>query len=456
MNIVIIGATPMGAVLAKYMVEEGHDVHVVDPDQEAIAQLLTHLDVRALQGSMQDPAILDEVHIHAADLVLVVTHSDTNNIVTALGLHSLAPRARVAILVRDEQFTANAHIWNSAQLEQVVQLTPEQNAIHLVMELLEIPLAFEVASFLEGRIHIAGFLLHEDSPLIGKKLCDLDKSQENRTLVVAVDRHNKTIIPTGDFVFAVRDRLYIPLLAGRKLSDAFEFMGLEQSLLLKQKTHYLIGGGGCMALQLASQLEAEGLRVTLIEKDRQRGVALVDRLSKTRVLHGDVTDPVLLQEMIDPTTTYIALTGNQEINFMSSVLVRRLGAKRAITLFDNEGYIAISAFMGVDAAIHPKFTTIGQVMTLLRPQEVLEAQLMLGGKLEAQLVKVGPDSPLVGKPLRLVGLPKGVVVAARQREGQLVLPDGTTVFHSGDQVLLISDRQDKVRRKMRQLTFMER
>ncbi|MEO5364005.1 MAG: Trk system potassium transporter TrkA [Magnetococcus sp. DMHC-8] len=451
MNVVIVGITPMGEVLAKYMVEEGHDVHVVDPDPEAVAQLSAHLDVRALQGDIRDPGILHEVHIHTADLLLAVTESDSRNIVTALGLRSLAPQAQVAVWVRDEQYTASTHLWDGAKLAKVLLLTPERNALNLVMDLLEIPLAFEVASFLDGRIHIAGFCLQDSSPLIGKKLRDIDKSQENRTLVAAVERHGETIIPTGDFVFAAQDRLFIPLLADGKLSDAFDFMGLEQSHSRMRKTRYLIGGGGHMALHLARRLEEQGLTPTIIEKDRQRCKALAETLSSTRVLQGDATNLVLLRELIDPSTTYIALTGNQEINFLSSVLVRRLGAGRSITLFDNEGYIAISSVMGVDAAVHPKFTTIGQIMGLLRPYAVIEAELMLGGKLETMLVELGPEAPMVGKAVRDLGVPGGVVLAALHRAGRLSLPDGNTVFAAGDQVLFVSNRQDKVNRQIRQL-----
>ncbi|MBF0192037.1 MAG: Trk system potassium transporter TrkA [Magnetococcales bacterium] len=456
MNIIIIGITPIGEILAKYLVEEGHDIHVVDPNPESITQLLTQVDVRALQGDVSDLAILHEAHIHSADLVMAVTNSDTRNIVTALGLHSLAPNAKAAIWVRDEQFTTNTHIWNGSQLDRAILITPERNALNLVMDLLEIPMAFEVTSFLEGQIHIAGFRLLDDSPLIGKQLKKIDKNQDNRTLVAAVERDNETIVPDGEFVFQSRDRLYLPLLAGRELSSAFAFLGLEQSHLRMHKTRHLIGGGGRMALHLAMKLEQQGFKPTLVEKDRQRCEVLVARLTQSRILQGDVTDPALLQELIDPSTTYIALTGNQEINFMSSVLARRLGSGRSITMFDNEGYIALSAFMGIDAAVHPNFTAIGQIMGLLRPCDVQEAQLMLGGKLEAVLIRLADTAPLVGKILHQADMPKGVIVAALVRDGQLLLPDGNTQFKAEDQILLVSSRQNKSKRKIRQLVLAER
>ncbi|MBF0162500.1 MAG: NAD-binding protein, partial [Magnetococcales bacterium] len=173
MNVIILGATSIGGVLAKYLVEEGHDVHVIDPDGEAIAQLLAHVDVRTLQGHAEDPDALHEAQIHSADMVLAVTNSDSRNIVTTLGLHSMAPQARAALWVRDTQFTNNVHIWRDPQLKECIQLTPERNALNLVMDLLEIPLAFEAASFLGGRIHIAGLRLQDDSHLIGGRLSDI-------------------------------------------------------------------------------------------------------------------------------------------------------------------------------------------------------------------------------------------------------------------------------------------
>ncbi|MBF0183239.1 MAG: Trk system potassium transporter TrkA [Magnetococcales bacterium] len=456
MNIVIIGATSMGEVLAKYMVEEGHDVHVVDTDSDAIAQMAGHLDVRALAGEIQDPGILSEVQIANADMILAVTQSDANNIVTALALHGQSPKARYALWVRDAQFTNNSQLWQGAQFEQAMLLTPERNALNLLVDLLEIPLAFEVASFLDGKIHLAGFCLQEGSPLVGKKLCDIDRNAEFRTLVVAVERDHEVFIPTGEFVFFSQDRLFISLLEGSKLSDSFDFMGLEQSHLKMRNSRYLIGGGGKMGFMLARQLEEKGLSPIVIEKSRKQAKGLVERLTRSQVLHGDVTNLNLLKELIDGSTTYIALSGNQEINFMSSVLARRLGANRSITLFDNEGYMAISSVMGVDAAIHPKFTTIGQVMGLLRTYPVSEAQLLLGGKLDALLVPLQLGAPLVGKQLRSMGMPKGVVAAAHYRNGQLTLPDGNTIFNAGDQVLLVSNRQGRMNRQIRSLLRVER
>ncbi|MBF0263545.1 MAG: NAD-binding protein, partial [Magnetococcales bacterium] len=287
--------------------------------------------------------------------------------------------------------------------------------------------------------------------LIGRRLKDVAKSRENRTLIAAVERDQETHVPDGDFVFHANDRLYIPLLAGQELSAAFAFMGLEQSHLRMRKSHYLIAGGGRMGLQLALKLENEGFRPTLVEKDRTRGQILVERLSTTRVLLGDITDPSLMQEMIHPDTTYIALTGNQELNFMSSVLARRFGAGRSITMFDNEGYISLSSFMGIDAAIHPNLTAIGQVLGLLRPYDVREAHLMLGGKLEAVLVRLERDSPLVAKALHEAGMPKGVIVAALLRKNRLILPDGNTHLLPEDQILIVTHRQSKNKHKLTQL-----
>ncbi|MBF0628621.1 MAG: Trk system potassium transporter TrkA [Magnetococcales bacterium] len=451
MNVVILGITPIGIVLAKYMLEEGHDIHVVDPSAESIAHLQSYVDVRALQGDIRDTEVLREAQIHNAQLVLAVTQSDTNNIVSALGLHTLAPKARRVIWVRDEQLTGNNTLWNNSPLEQVMLLTPERNALHQVMALLEIPLAFEVASFLDGKIRVAGFRLQENSPLIGKKLSEIDKTQENRTLVVAVERDNQTVIPDGDFVFEDQDNLYISLLAGRELSDSFEFMGLEQSHLRMLQTHYLIGGGGRMALHLAKKLEEAGIHPTIIEKGRNRCLELAAQLSNTRIIHGDVTDPALLQELIDPATSYIAVSGNQEINFMSSILARRLGAGRSITMFDNEGYIALSSGMGIDAAIHPNFTAIGQVIGLLRDCDVVDAHLMMGGRLEAVLIRLDHSAVMIGKPLHQAGIPKGMIIAAVMRGKHFMLPDGNTLLRPNDLILTVSDRQNKMKRKMRQL-----
>ncbi|MBF0165798.1 MAG: Trk system potassium transporter TrkA [Magnetococcales bacterium] len=443
MNVVIFGASMVGSVVAQHVAAEGHDVHVIDPDPAAIQDLQERLNIRALQGDAEDLELLSEVDIKKADIVLAVTDSDAGNIVISLITHALNEKARVITWIRGEQFTTGPNIWRSLPLSKVKVISPERTAIDMAMDLLEIPMSFEAVSFLDGRIRIAGFRLEDSSPLLGKRLADLDHVDANRTLVVAVDRAGEMIIPTGQFVFAPGDRIHITLVAGQELTPAFEFMGMEHNLRILRQHRTTIGGGGRMAMHVASRLEKLGVRPTVIENNPDRCEYLTTRLPNSVVIRGDATDGKVLKDCVDGQTTYISLTGNQETNFTTSILARRFGAKRALTMLDNESYLEAAPDLGIDAAIHPRLSAVGAMLRYIRNSKVIDASLMAGGKLDALLVEVQYGSRLANRKVKDADIPKGAILAAAIKEDAILLPDGNLTLAPKDKVLVVTPRMNR-------------
>ncbi|MBF0428176.1 MAG: Trk system potassium transporter TrkA [Magnetococcales bacterium] len=438
MKIIIFGAGMVGGTIAQHLSIEGHDIHVIDSDPMLLHDLQERLNIRSLQGEADDLELLSEVDIKRADIVLAATDSDSGNIVISLIVNSLNANARIITWLRGEPFTSGLDIWRNYPLNEVRVISPEHSAVDMAMDLLEIPMSFEVVSFLNGRIRIAGFRLEENSRLVGQRLDSLDAMMKTRTLVVAVQRGGEVIIPTGQFVFEPADRIHVALIEGHELETHFEFMGLTFQTEIMKQTRITIAGGGRMAIHVASRLEKLALRPTVIECNPDRCEFLSMRLQNSVVIRGNATDGKVLREYVDSRTTFISLTGNEESNFTSSLLARRFGAKRAITMLDNEDYLQASLDLGVDAAIHPRLSAVGSVLNYIRNSKVLEASLLAGGKLEALLVEVQPGSRLAKHPVKDASIPKGVILAAAIKGGNILLPDGNMTFSPKDKVLLLT------------------
>lgn len=450
MNILIIGAGLIGTTLAKYLSEESHNVVIIDQNSTVVQRIQASLDVLILQGEGTDRALLEEAGLETTDLVLAVTSSDESNIVITLIVHAQNPKARVIARVHSSRYTTNQDLWHKELLGQTVIISPRQAACERIRHLVEVDHAFEVIPFLNGTIQIAGFRLGEKSPLVGRTLKEIgaltessqgmalgESKERAQILVVAASRQGRVYIPKGTHAFQVRDRVYITTVKGAALGHALHFLGKPSV----SNRNIVIAGGGSMGHQIAKDLDAKGWPVTLIEKNMARGRFLAGEQHNVTILHGDATDAALQREIMNAGTTFIALTGHQEVNFLVSILAHKVGAKRAITLMDNETYLAMASTMGIDAVVSPKLATVGSILRFIRKGKVIDAAPMLDGQLEAILIEIQPGSALQGVPLKEANIPKDILVGAVVRADRIHVPNGETILVPRDKVLLIAPRK---------------
>jgi trk system potassium uptake protein TrkA len=192
--------------------------------------------------------------------------------------------------------------------------------------------------------------------------------------------------------------------------------------------------------------------VKLIERDREKAVQAADRLKRSIVLHGDGLDPELLQEAgIAETETLITLTNNDQANILSCVVAKREGCQRTMALINNNTYEPLMRSLGIDAFINPRSATVSTVLQHVRRGRIRGLQSVRDGAAEVIEAEALETSTLVGKPLREVALPSGILVGAVIREGDVIIPRGNTEIRAGDRVVLFvrSDQVKKVEQMFR-------
>ena len=254
------------------------------------------------------------------------------------------------------------------------------------------------------------------------------------TRVAAIFRQNRPILPQGTTVIEVDDEVFF-IAASDHIRDVMS----ELRKVDKPYKRIMIAGGGNIGERLASSIENK-FQIKLIEIDERRCEALAEKLNFATVLHGDASDQdMLLDEGIGETDVFLALTNNDEANIMSSMLAKRMGAGRVMTLITNPAYVDLVQGGEIDIAISPQQATIGSLLTHLRRGDVVNVHSLRRGAAEAMEAIAHGDkntSKVVGRALADIPLPKDTTIGAILRKDKVLIAHDDLVVQTDDHVIL--------------------
>ncbi len=438
MKVIVIGAGVVGYTIAKKLSIEGHDITLIEKDEAKIREVRETLDVRIVQGSGSSPEILINAGIEKVDMVIAVTDSDEVNMVACLiaGTQSRVPK-KVA-RIRNREYINYPKVFGKDYLSLDLNINPEKVAAERIFKTVQVPGALEVEEFADGRVMLVGAKLAPQSILAGKSMEEIKELHPNeKILIVAAYRGSETLIPHGSTRFEAGDLLF----GITEPDGADRLLHIFGSGEQKGGRVFIVGGGG-IGFYLAEMLEAAGYQPKMIEKDEDRCLFLAEHLKKTIVLKGDGTDQDLLkEENIAGVNTFIAATSDEEANILSSLVAKRLGAGRCISIISKPEYLSMVSTIGIDVAVSPRLSSVSGILQFVRRGKVLSVTTLLEERVEALETIAMETSDIVNKPLREIKFPKGALIGAVIRENDVILPDGYTVINPGDKVVIFTQRQ---------------
>lgn len=440
MRIVILGAGSVGSHLAKMLRTEGNDVTVIDNDEKRIASLNNVADVRTVTGIPSSTKILASGGVDKADLFIAVYPSalQETNIVGAL-LAKRMGAAKVLARINDKEYLSpdNMQMFNDMGIELLFY--PEQIAADEIVAQLKRTSSSETMDFAQGELQISVFKVDEESPLLDLKLSEfiggLLPGEAEQFRIIAVSRGNGTIIPGPDTVFQFGDLLFtfsrqdgVPLLA--------KYFG--QSELKVRKV--MIVGGNEIAEMLAERLHAQGIKVKLIEKDRDHCIVLNDKLDdEIEIVHGDGRNSDLLyDEGIDECDAFIALTGSDETNVLSCVAAKKMGVPRTVAEVENMEYLRLAEDLGVDSLINKKLITASSIFRFTLGGKARFVKYMRGTSAEIIEYTASENSAITGKALKDIKFPSGAIVGGVIHDNDTQIAVGGTVIQPGDRVAVFA------------------
>src|SRR6202171_4477688 len=442
MKILILGAGQVGRSAAEHLSrEEANEVTVVDLNEDVLRDLQDRLDVRTVAGNAAHPTVLETAGAAEADIIVALTSSDEVNMMACEVAFTLFRTPTKIARIRAADYTSRAALFGAEGLSVDVFITPEQLVTEYVERLIYHPGALQVLDFADGKVRLVGVRAQRDGLLVGQSLRELARHLPKvEVRVVAIYRDGRSVPPEGDTVVAEGDEVFF--LAAR--NDIRRVMS-ELRHPDDPARRIVIAGGGSIGFRLAKTLEQHN-QVKIIERDARRARRIAELLENAVVLHGDAADEeLLIEENIDGTDVFAALTNSEEANILSAMLAKRLGARKVMALINKPSYAELIESGSIDIAISPQTITIGSPRAHARRRRVVRVHSLRRGAAEALEVVVHGDadsSKVIGRRIEDISLPEGTTLGAVVRgEDVIIAHHDTTVQPDDHLILFLTDRR---------------
>ena len=441
MKIIILGAGQVGASVAESLVSEQNDITVVDVEPLRLRALQDRLDLRTVAGSASHPSVLMEAGIDDADLLIAVTQSDETNLVACKLAARMFNVPRRIARIRATDFLDDPKVLGPDGFDVDLSICPEQVLTDYIVKLVEFPEALQVLDFAGGQVSLVAVRAYQGGPMVGRPVKEIRGHIPSiDTRVVAIFRRDGAIMPDGDTVIEDGDEVFCLAATDNIRQVMKELRRMDQPV-----KRVMIAGGGNIGLRLARALEAD-YSVRLIEHNKRRCDVLAAKLNRALVLNGDATDEELLgQENIAEMDLFVAVTNDDENNIMSSLLAKKMGARRVVALINRRSYVDLLQSGQIDIAISPAQATIGKLLAHVRRGDVVAVHSLRRGAAEALEAVVHGDRDscrLTGRRVEEIELPAGTTIGALVRAGEVLMAHHDTRIEAEDHVIVfVTDKK---------------
>ena len=443
MKIIILGAGQVGSTVAETLASEANDITVVDVDAPRLRTLQDHLDIRTVVGHASHPKVLAEAGAEDADLVLAVTSSDETNMVACQVAYTVFRTPTKIARVRAAAYTKHRELFARDALPVDLLISPEQLVTEYIQRLVETPGALQVLDFAGGRVRLVGVKAYYGGPLVGHALRELPVRMPSvDARVAAIFRRGVGIIPQGDTVIEVDDEVFFVAASEHIRAVMGELRKLDRPV-----RRIMLAGGGNIGRRLAAALERR-VNVKLIEHSPEGARRLSEVLDETVVLQGDATNEDLLrEENVDQADVFCAVTNDDQVNILSGMLAKRMGARKVMALINRSAYVDLVQSDAIDIAISPQQTTVSGLLAHVRRGDVVAVHSLRRGAAEAIEAIAHGDrrtSKVVGRAVGEIRLPAGTTIDAVVRGDDVIIAHHDTVIENDDHVVLFLTDKKRV------------
>ena len=440
MHIIIVGCGKIGSTLTASLSNEGHDLTVIDTEENYLQNVANANDVIGVQGNGASLAVLTEAGIETADLLIATTGSDELNLLCCLIAKKAGKKISTIARVRNPVYREEIG-YIKEELGLSLILNPEYTAATEIARILRFPSAIKIDTLAKGRVELLKFKIAADSPLAGMSLMDVNKIFKCDVLICAIERADNVIIPNGSTILAAGDTA--SMIASPKNASAF-FRQIH--VVTNQVKDTMIIGGGKIAYYLAAQLLSMGIGVKLIEKDRQRCEELDEELEGATVICADGSEQsLLMEEGLSVTESVVCLTNMDEENILLALFTKKVNKHaKAIAKVNREMFDSVMRELDVGSIIHPRSVMADYVTSYVRSmQNTIGSNVetlinIIEDKAEALEFRVREKSSVTGKPLEELELKDNLLIACIMRGKNIMYPRGRDVIEVGDTVIVVT------------------
>ena len=441
MKIVILGAGRIGSSLARNLSNSNYEVCIVDEDKNKLSDLEDKLDIMTVEGHASHLNTLKKSGLDNEATLLAVTSNDEVNIVACQLAKKVFKVKKTICRFRDDVYFDQLSVFGEGVID--IPISPEDEITSHLKELIDHPGSNQIESFANGKVKLVSVKAKKKGKLVGRELKGIKEDMPNiDAFVPAIYRKGNPFIPSGETIIKENDEIYFISSESNIGAIVDEFRDHEE-----QYSRIMIAGGGKVGFSLAKDLEKD-YNVKLIDSNPERCMKLSKELDKTIVLSGSATDESLLKsENISNIDIFCALTDDDETNVMSSLLAKKMGAKKTMIILNNPSYLGLVPGF-IDIYIAPYRLTVSSVLQDLRDSDVAQDVILkvnLGAEAIEGIVHANEfTSPLFGKPIKDVPLPEGCVIAAIIRHGELIVPSSSVDLTLNDHLIIFLSDKNKI------------
>ena len=436
MKTIICGAGEVGYSIADKLSKENFEVTVIDESSEKLNKISENLDVKVVQGVPSLPYVLTNAGSKDCEIIIAVTKSDEMNMITCQIAHTLFNIPKKIARIRQQEYLQDEwqNLYTKDNLPIDAIISPEKEIAKAIHRRLISPGTIDMVELSEKRLKLIGFKCENNCSHIGLTVRELSEKFPNYLAnILFIFRKYKKFIVNSSTVIEPSDLIYI-VVETDHLSDVLKEFGHEE---LQTKKVVIIGGGN-IGYSLAQLIENsnENISIELIEANKSRAEFLATNLNRVNITNGDGLENQILEEVDTSESGYcIAVTEDDEVNILSSLLAKRAGSKVCMTLINNSSYSSLLTSIGIDITIDPKIITISKILEKVRGGRIRSDYSIGEGFGEVIEAEVLANSPLCNKNITDMNLPKGIRVGSIFRNDKIIIPNSNTIFNENDDVV---------------------
>lgn len=435
MKIIVVGGGKVGTALCRSLVQENHDVVIIEQKESVLNRITRRYDVIGILGNGANHKILEQANISECDIFISLTDKDELNMIAAVLAKKMGAKETI-VRVRNPEYS-NPYFKDNNLLGMSLIINPEMLTARYIANMIEFPNARYLEHFANGRIMLMEFKISLDS-----QLCQMGMNQFRHKfgnlVICAIERDGQIIIPDGSASILAGDKIFV---TGSRL-EMILFHNFIKPKIIK---NLMIIGAGKIAYYLLGFLQSTKTKVKVIEINQSRAEFFSNEFPNIHIVHGDGTaKDILLEESADSFDAVATLTGVDEENIVTSMFLEKLGVQKNITKVNRTSLLEIIDTKEFSSIVTPKLIAVDSIMHFIRGRvnaqdSNLDAMHHLAnGRMETLQFEIRAKNKMADQQLKDIKLKKDVLIAAIIRNGKSIYPTGDDRFEVGDKIVVIT------------------
>lgn len=209
----------------------------------------------------------------------------------------------------------------------------------------------------------------------------------------------------------------------------------------------VIVGAGEVGQHLADILSREDHAVTVVDPDPSKSRRMTESLDIQAIVGDGTRADTLTTAGASSADLVIAVSDDDHVNMLTSVVAKKLGAKRVIVRLKDTQVLRDYRYfykdaLGFDVVLSTEELAAESILSTVRERHALEVESFADGKVQLRRLPLREASELTSAPLGELRIPPGVLVTAVQRDRDLIVPSGEDELRVGDQVYVLGAAAD--------------